>query len=121
MAVMDRKSVGFSPSEVAQIQDVVEDSEARELLDDALFGGLVLGVLGLDISAGAELSFSDAVRRLALIGLREIRQKRLTAQYEAMAPRLDELFPEKALAAMGASSARAIAADRERASTRRRG
>jgi hypothetical protein len=103
MAQLNRKSIGFSDREVAQIEDILTDEAAPALIDNVLYGSAE----GMTSPGGPE-SFSDVVRKLALVGLGRVHKAQLAAQYRATAEVAAEYFSDADLTAMAHTALGAI-------------
>jgi membrane protease subunit (stomatin/prohibitin family) len=107
---MERKTIGFSPREVEEIEQLVGDAEAAPLLRSALLGGLSGTMLGLAFGDEEVSSFSEAVRRLALVGLVQVQQAKRAQQYRLTRDVISNAFDDKSVIAMGGSAMRALVA-----------
>ena len=103
MAQLKRKSIGFSDREVVQIEEIRTDETAPALLENVLYGGQAW----MPSSRGLE-SFSDVVRKLALVGLGTVHKEQLAAQYRATAEVAAEYFSDADLTAMAHTALGAI-------------
>jgi len=103
MAQLKRKSIGFSDREVAQIEDILTDETAPALIDNVLYGSPEEMT-----SPGGPESFSDVVRKLALVGLGRLHKAQLAAQYRATAEFAAEYFSDADLTAMARTALGAI-------------
>lgn len=85
----ERRSVNFSGPEVNQIDEVMSSAPEQRLLADLMASRQV----SFQVASERLNSFSDAVRALAQLGLRELRKARRAELYrsaaEALAGQMD--------------------------------
>src|ERR1035437_504749 len=103
MAQLKRKSIGFSDREVAQIEDILTDETAPALIDNVLYGSPEEMT-----SRGGLESFSDVVRKLALVGLGRLQKAQLATQYRATAEFAAKYFSDDDLTAMAHTALGAV-------------